>query len=178
MVANRTPKSTRFGKKPVHFYRNAPGAEQSSKEVRDAWFRAKAANPSLTQRQFEREAMGVENPTGRYLRLVLEGKRSGRLIVREQTAVQPGGARGLFQLVIRDKSGNVIGSRNVIGGGTTTGLDAPLVHQRLSQQGELQAILDEFARRYSVQPDDIDEDDFEVRKITTYRRPAIRVRVR
>lgn len=177
MVDQRKPKSSRFGRKPDNYYRNAPGADRASREVRDAWFRAKAADPTLTQKRFEKEALGRENPDGRYLRLILEGKRSGRLIVREQTAVPGGGSSSLYQAVFTDRSGNVR-SFNVVGAGASGGLAAPLVHDSLVRSGVPSAVIAKWAAKYDIDMGDIDPDSLTVRRVMHVNRPTERVRIR
>lgn len=142
----------------------------------DAWFRAKAANPKLTQREFEIKALD-RNPKkadGRYLRLILEGKRSGRILVREAYETPGGGMANVFNISMPDAEGNVrsfnIYAEPPPGQARFSRLDVPVVEQRIREHPEiLESKAAQFARRYNVKQSDIRTDRFNVHRVVRQR---------
>lgn len=165
-----------------------PIADANAQRIASAYLRAKAANPKLTQKEFARKAMPtvakrwrdaktpaekrrIEESGARYLRLVLEGKRTGRVNVERAVPKKRGASRTLFQIIVRDKHGNAR-SFNITSEGSYSALDIPYIEQQLRESPEiLDARRREWAYRYADDFADFDIDDVSVEKIATSKVP-------
>jgi hypothetical protein len=156
--------------------------DDTAERVRIAYYKAKAANPKLTQREFAAKALPSvtkkeRKPESgeRYLRLILKGERSGREIVAKGSRTDAGGFRDRFQVVVKDKAGNAR-SLNLVGLGAKSTLDIPLLETELRNRPELLAAKrDEWARRYKIEQEDFDPDSFEIRRVRRHRKHAAQI---
>lgn len=163
--------------------------DASALQVETAYRRAKAANPKLTQGEFARKALPtvstryddaksdaerrkIEQSGARYLRLVMEGKRTGRVNVEQAGRFRPGSSRDLYQVMVTDSKG-VKRSFNLIGINTRSQLDLPLVEAKL--RDDMRAIEERIAAwrdRYNIELELDDIADWDVRRVLTHRRHA------
>lgn len=170
--------------------------DPDARAIQSAYYRAKLANPKLTQREFARKAMPtiqrryddaksaderrkIEQSGARYLRLVLEGKRTGRVNVRQASRAKPGQGHDQFQASIRDASGNVR-SFDVYGVGARSQLDVPFMETQLRTHREIfDRKLAEWRSRYADAFGEMDVDDMldtlQIRRVLTFRKHAERI---
>lgn len=175
--------------------------------IRRRWYEAKANDPSLTQAEFVRRAIPsyhvnpvvtkgknkgqrksdeqIADSRGRYLRLILEGKRGGSNLVRRSVTRTTGVPNGYQANVWL---GEEIGWRsiNIVAAGHNSTLDV----FQIEQSPKLDAIVKAeakamLAKYFRVKPVDINKNlneiptvhlpigAYEVKKIKTYRTQPI-----
>lgn len=164
-----------------------PLLDQNAQRVQAAYLRAKEIKPSLTQREFARKALPtiaaryeaakndaerkrVEESGARYLRLIFEGKRTGRVNVQkaEHPAKRRSAVVDFWQAIITDKLGN---TRSISLGmpGLYTQLDVIYAETRLMNTPEGLMILEArrslWAQRYADAFGDFDDRDVTMKKI-------------
>jgi hypothetical protein len=169
--------------------------DPDAQRIQAAYDRAKIANPKLTQGEFARktfptiserygeaksrgEQRDIEKSGARYLRLVLEGKRTGRVNVRRATFTRPGGQNDLFQVFVPIAGGGwksfdlgAVGARSTF--------DIPLIEEQLRRDASgLEAKQREWSQRYALTGNDIRIEGFEVRRVTRHRRHAVHISLR
>jgi hypothetical protein len=169
--------------------------DPDAQRIAVSYYRAKAANPKLTQREFARktfptiterwgdakshsEQRRIELSGARYLRLVLEGKRTGRVNVKRGTFVRGGGSPDLFQVFVPIEGGGwksfdlgAVGARSTF--------DIPLVETRLREDmSALEAKRRAWAQRYALRDNEINIDSFEVRRVTRHRKHSVSISLR
>ncbi len=169
--------------------------DPDAQRIAAAYDAAKRANPRLTQGEFarktfptiterygaatsRREQRKIEKSGARYLRLVLEGKRTGRVNVRRGTITRPGGQVDLFQVFVPIAGGGwksfdlgAVGARSTF--------DIPLIEEQLRRDPSgLEAKRRAWAERYALRDADIGTDSFEVRRVTRHRRHAVHISLR
>lgn len=158
-------------------------------EIAEAYFAAKVANPKLTQREFARKAMPtvstrydnaktkkekerIEESGARYLRLVLEGKRTGRVNVERAQQFRGGQGADQYQVMVRDSKG-VVRSFDLTAVGARSQLDVPLIEQQLRVNPQaIQNRIYAWRERYNVEIEIEDIADFEVRRVLVHRKHA------
>lgn len=164
----------------------------SADRIAAAYVAAKMANPKLTQREFARKAMPtianryqeaktpaerrkIENSGARYLRLVLQGKRSGRVNVEQAARFRPGQSTDLYQVRVTDSKG-IVRSFNLVGINTRSQLDLPLVEAKLREDMRpIENRIWAWRERYDIEIELDDIADWEVRRVLTHRRHAERI---
>jgi hypothetical protein len=168
--------------------------DPDAQRIAAAYYRAKAANPKLTQGEFARKSFptiserygeaksrtkqkSIENSGARYLRLVLEGKRTGRVNVKRSMATRPGGQNDLFQVFV--PVGGDWKSFDLTAIGARSTFDIPLIEAQLrADPSALLTKRDAWAQRYAIRPNKIDTDAFEVRRVQRHRRHRVRISLR
>lgn len=152
--------------------------------ILEAYERAKAVNPSLTQGQFMRAgAPGsrVKGLTGkfsndesaaRYFRKIKTGERTGGAMYRE--GAQTKGTLGGFQF--RVKLGNRYISQNIAMAGASSTFDIAAVEYELkrNRRKDVEKILARFRNKYGMEEtayDDADLDRLEARPIARSHTP-------
>jgi hypothetical protein len=164
-------------------------------EIAEAYFTAKVANPKLTQREFARKAMPtistrydnakskaekkrIEESGARYLRLVLEGKRTGRVNVERAQQFRAGSGPDLFQVMVRDSKG-VMRSFDLSAVGGRSQLDVPLIEQQLRDNPRaIENRIFAWRERYDIEIEIEDIADFEVRRVLVHRKHSERIVLR
>lgn len=166
--------------------------ELSADRVARAYYQAKIANPKMTQGEFARKAMPtiqrrydeakspaekrrIEESGSRYLRLVLEGKRTGRVNVEQAGRYRAGRGDDLYQVLVTDTKG-IKRSFNLVGINTGSQLDVPLVEAAL--RGNPRAIENRiyaWRERYDIEIELEDIADFEVRRVLQHNKHAERI---
>lgn len=166
---------------------NKQPRSRDARYIADAYYRAKTANPRLTQGEFARksfptiaeryanarngaERKRIEQSGARYLRLVLEGKRTGAVNVKRGTRSK--GFPDLFQVFVPVQGGGWK-SFDLGAAGARSTFDIPLVEQRLRENSApLEARARIWAQRYALAQSELRIDNFEVRRVTKHRRHA------
>lgn len=169
--------------------------DPDAQKIAAAYYRAKLANPKLTQGEFARktfptiterhsaaksraEQRKIEQSGARYLRLVLEGKRTGRINVQRGELKRPGGQVDLYQVFVPIAGGGWKSfDLGAIGGRST--FDIPLIEVRLREDmSALDAKRQQWAQRYALRGNEINIEDFEVRRVTRHRKHAVHISLR
>lgn len=173
-----------------------PVSNADARAIEQAYYHAKIANPKLTQREFARKALPtiqqryddakspaekrrIEESGARYLRLVLEGKRTGTKNVGIARKVRIGQGSDQFQATIRDANGNVR-SFDIVGIGARSQLDVPLMEAELREHRDIFGRkLTEWTRRYGDAFGELDIEDLldtlQVRRVLIHRKHAERI---
>lgn len=175
--------------------RDAQLTDANAQEIASAYYRAKIVNPKLTQREFARKGMPtisaryqeaesaaerkrIEQSGARYLRLVLEGKRTGRVNVEKAKRFRPGQGSDQFQVFLRDKMG-VPRSFDLTAVGARSQLDVPTVEAQLrNNPAAIAKRIAQWRERYAeldIDEDDIADMEFEVRRVQIFRKHAERI---
>lgn len=165
-----------------------PLLDENAQRVQAAYLRAKVAKPGLTQREFARKALPtiaarydaatsdaerrrIEESGARYLRLIMEGKRTGRVNVQRAdhpAKVRRGSLRATWQALIQDKHGNTR-SVSMTMPGLESQLDIIYAEARLMDTPEGRAMLEArralWRQRYDDAFGDFDDNDVSIRKI-------------
>lgn len=162
-------------------------------DIAAAYQRARDADPSLTQGRYavrayptisERysrartaeEKRRVELSGARYHRLVLSGKRSGRVNIERGAVTRTGGSEDLFQVFVPVSGQKEWVSFDLTAVGARSTFDIPSIEARIRAHPELLARkASQFARRYDVQLSDLQTGRFEVRRVTRHRKHAERI---
>lgn len=162
---------------------------ESADEIAEAWFAAKVANPKITQKEFARKAMPtvstrydnaktkkekerIEESGARYLRLVLEGKRTGRVNVERAHQYRAGSGGDLYQVMVTDSKG-ITRSFDLGAVGSRSQLDVPLIEQQLRDNPQpILTRINQWRERYNVEIEIEDIADFEVRRVLIHRKHA------
>lgn len=151
----------------------------SAQEIIARYEYAKSRDPKLTQGKFFRAGTGDrfknEESAARYFRLLKEGKRSGNVLWSESTGriVTRKGRRvyttppvnpNNYQVMVRDRQGNVR-SFNIGAIGGRSSFDIVVLDDEVRRRKDvLQAKAKEWAQRYGIKENDINIEDFEIRK--------------
>lgn len=147
-----------------HIKRLPPDASRDV--ILDAYHRA--ALQGVTQKEFERDALGIKNPTGRYIRLVHEGKRTGRNI--EAEGRRSIGVRNKVQVTFHGPKGEHKSATMVILGKDISRLDlATLKQYLLDNPDTFDDIWMDWDRRYAKREfdeDDWDREDFDLHYVS------------
>lgn len=110
-----------------------------------------------------------------YLRVLISGKRTGDRLWEQSTKTLPGGEASLYQVAVRDKSGNMRSFDLEVVGGSSS-FDVPMVEQRLKQDRKaLRQKRDAWAKRYDIDAGDLDVENINVRRIRRARKHALRI---
>ncbi len=148
--------------------------------IAQRWHEAKARNPRLTQDEFVRRAIPsykvnpivtkgknkgaaktaaqIADSRARYLRLVLEGKRSGTSLVRQSNYTSPGGVANQYQarVYINDDIGWK--SINVVAEGNRSTLDVFRVENNPKMREVIKAEISAWASKYHRDTRDAEAD--------------------
>jgi hypothetical protein len=164
-------------------------------DIAAAYQRAKTTDPTLTQGRYavrayptisERyhkartpeERRRVELSGARYHRLVLEGKRTGRVNIERGAVTRTGGQEDLFQVFVPVSGQKEWVSFDLAAVGARSTFDIPSIEARIRSHPEmLDRKASQFARRYDVQRSDLHTGLFEVRRVTRHRKHAERITV-
>jgi len=164
--------------------------------IKEAYERAKRADPSMTQARFMRAGapgsrMSAEqqeklkapgrfrndDSAARYLRKIMSGERTGGAMYRYGTEEKPGRGVGLFQFKIRTAEGKYISQNIDVAGGRSTFDIAAIEHElKRNHRDRVEAMVAHFRERYGQEEAEIDIESLEVRPIARQRRP-IRMRL-
>lgn len=151
----------------------------SAQEIIARYEYAKSRDPKMTQGRFFRSGTGdrfkSDESAARYFRLLKEGKRSGNVLWNESTGrivtrkgrrvfVSPPSNRNNYQVLVRDANGNVR-SFNIGAIGGRSSFDIAILDDEVRRRKDvLQAKAKEWAQRYGIKENDINVEDFEIRK--------------
>jgi len=170
-------------------------SDPDAQRIAQSYRAAKAANPQLTQGEFARksfptiseryhdaksrnEQKKIEQSGARYLRLVLEGKRTGRINVQRGTATLGGGLPDAYQVFVPVAGGGWKSFDLEAAGGRST-FDIPLLEARLRETPDvLETKRNEWARRYAIQGSELRVENFEVRRVQRHRKRAVHIDLR
>lgn len=163
-------------------------ARDGRDEIIARWRAAKQADPKLTRGDFMMKGSPGryknKESAAAYLR-VLEAsgrkdtpekrRRSGDVLWKRSTQTLPGGERDLYQVAVKDKSGNTRSfDLEVVGGGSS--FDVALVEHRLKEDRKaLRQKRDAWARRYDIDAGDLDVDNIQVRRVKRVTKHALRI---
>lgn len=165
----------------------------SDVDIAAAYQRAKRNDPTITQGQYavrayptiseryrharsDAERRRIELSGARYHRLVLQGKRSGRVNIERGAIMRTGGSSDLFQVFIPVQGQREWVSFDLAGVGARSTFDIPSIEAQIRAHPEL---LDrkaaQFARRYDINRSDLNVAGFQVRRVTRHRKPSERI---
>lgn len=154
-------------------------AEKARLRYLEAYERAKAADPSITQGEFMRRGthdlpigkFKNDESAARYHRKIVKGERTGAAMVRAGTP--KGAMRGSFQFRIRTTEGKFI-SQNISVEGGYSSFDVAAIEYELkrNRRDRVEAIVAYYRTAYGQEEQEIDLDSLEVRVIARQRRPT------
>lgn len=154
-------------------------AREGRDEIIERWRAAKQADPKLTKADFMMKGSPGKyknrESAAAYLRVLLSGKRTGSRLWEQSSQTPPGGQRDLYQVAVKDKSGNMRSFDLEVVGGSST-FDVPLVEHRLKEDRKaLKQKRDAWARRYDIDTSELDIENINVRRIRRARKHALRI---
>lgn len=166
---------------------------RSDVDIAAAYARAKRNDPTLTQGEYatkayptiaeryrrartDEERRKIELSGARYHRLVLQGKRSGRVNIERGAISRTGGSTDLFQVFIPVSGQKEWVSFDLAGVGARSTFDIPSIEAQIRAHPELlERKAQQFARRYDIQRSDLNVTGFQVRRVTRHRKPSERI---
>lgn len=160
--------------------------DKSRIAILEAYERAKAKNPRMTQAQFMMQGApgaSIKNAPGqfkseeaasRYFRKIRSGERTGGAMYR---AGRETGTIGLYQIRARLEGGKFI-SQNISVESAYSTFDIPAIEHdiKTNRRERVEAMIAHYRERYGQEEAEIDMDDVEVRTIRHQRKP-IRMRL-
>jgi len=163
--------------------------DQARLRILQAYERARAVDPSITQGQFMRAGapgsrvtnlagkFRTDDSAARYFRKIRSGERTGGTMYRQGTEEGPGRMVGLFQFKIRTDDGRFI-SQNITVAGAVSSFDNAAIEYELkrNRRDRIEAMVAAYRERYGQEHGDIDIDSLEARPIHHQRKP-IRMRL-
>jgi hypothetical protein len=163
--------------------------ERARLRILQAFERAKATDPSITQGAFMRagapgsRVKGLpgkfksDDSASRYFRKIRSGERTGGAMYRQGTEDLPGRMIGLFQFKVRTAEGRYISQNIDVAKAYSTFDNAAIEYElKRNQRTRVEAMIAAYRERYGQEEAEIDLDSLEVRPIRHQRRP-IRMRL-
>lgn len=162
-------------------------------DIAAAYQRAKRNDPTLTQGQYatrayptiseryrharsDAERRRIELSGARYHRLVLQGKRSGRVNIERGAATRTGGSTDLFQVFIPIRGKQEWVSFDLVAVHARSTFDIPSIEAQIRAHPELlERKAGQFARRYDIARSDLDTAAVQIHHVTRHRKSSERI---